>query len=576
MQLLKKQPEPLKTDGVALPLCIAPPAILGILFLLLPFMALLLRIQWNQVIPLLLQPESQAAIRVSLLSSSFATFICFCLGVPLALYLNGSSSGKWTKLLETTITLPMVLPPVVAGLMLLITWGRWGMVGQYLRILGIEIGFTTLAVIFAQVFVSLPFLVISLLGGLRARGFSYEQNAAKLGAKPHQILFKITLPLSFPALLSAICLSFARALGEFGATLTFAGSLPGVTRTLPLEIYLQRENDTDTALALALLLLFIALLLLLLSQTLARWGNTNWFKIIFRHRSSNEFIRRYACDLRIDKQSPFSSSSLFLPPQGSTNSLSAPPILPPNASRPLSELGKITVNARIPERGICADFSINLGKTTALMGANGAGKSTLIELLAGTLPNQQSEIHWGNLSSPPRSVLLEQKPGLFPHLNVLENAAFPLQCQGIPSEKAYKIAAYQLAKIGVGNLLERYPQEISGGQAQRVAVARALTLKPELLLLDEPFAGIDAEHSEQIRQSLNQLSNLTIVLVTHDLTDVFTLAEEIVLLEKGTVLAQGSIQQVLGNTDSGLSPGSSVLQQFMEQTWLKEIERLLK
>ena len=166
-----------------------------------------------------------------------------------------------------------MLPPVVAGLALLTTLGRRGLLGQHLAALGIEIGFTTVAVVIAQVFVSLPFLVVSLEGALRTSGLDYERAASYLGASPTRTLLTVTLPMAAPALASGTALSFARALGEFGATLTFAGSLQGVTRTLPLEIYLLRESDSDLALALAVVLLAVAGIVVWLATRLQAWGS---------------------------------------------------------------------------------------------------------------------------------------------------------------------------------------------------------------------------------------------------------------------------------------------------------------
>ena len=154
---------------------------------------------------------------------------------------------------------------MVGGLALLYTFGRMGLVGQYLEAAGVKIAFSTVAVILAQTFVSLPFLVMGLEGALRTAGDRYERVAATLGASPTRTLFTVTLPLVLPGLLSGAVLSFARALGEFGATLTFAGSLQGRTRTLPLEIYLQREADPDAAIALSLLLVVFAGLVMVIT-----------------------------------------------------------------------------------------------------------------------------------------------------------------------------------------------------------------------------------------------------------------------------------------------------------------------
>jgi molybdate transport system permease protein len=154
--------------------------------------------------------------------------------------------------------LPLVLPPVVGGIALLYAFGRLGLVGRYLEGAGVQIAFTTVAVVLAQTFVSLPFLVISLEGAARTAGADYEVVASTLGASPATVWWRVTLPLLGPGLVSGAVLAFARSLGEFGATLTFAGSRQGVTRTLPLEIYLQRESDADAAVALSVLLVAVA------------------------------------------------------------------------------------------------------------------------------------------------------------------------------------------------------------------------------------------------------------------------------------------------------------------------------
>ncbi|ELT42718.1 NifC-like ABC-type porter/molybdate ABC transporter permease [Arthrobacter nitrophenolicus] len=183
--------------------------------------------------------------------------LCIVLGVPLALVL---ARGRFPLLglLRSLVLLPLVLPPVVGGIALLYTFGRQGLLGGTLDVLGLQVAFSTTAVVLAQTFVALPFLVVSLEGALRTGGQKYEAVAATLGAPPGVVFRRVTLPLMLPGLASGAVLSFARSLGEFGATLTFAGSLQGVTRTLPLEIYLQRETDPDAAVALSLVLVAVA------------------------------------------------------------------------------------------------------------------------------------------------------------------------------------------------------------------------------------------------------------------------------------------------------------------------------
>jgi len=224
------------------------------LLVALPLAGLLSRVPWPGLWELLTSQSSLAALQLSILTASVSTVFCIVLGTPMALIL-ARHGLRW---LRPLVLLPLVLPPVVGGLALLFTFGRMGLIGQHLEAAGIRIAFSTVAVILAQTFVSLPFLVMGLEGALRTAGDRYERVAATLGASPTRTLFTVTLPLVFPGLLSGAVLSFARALGEFGATLTFAGSLQGRTRTLPLEIYLQREADPDAAIALSLLLVIFA------------------------------------------------------------------------------------------------------------------------------------------------------------------------------------------------------------------------------------------------------------------------------------------------------------------------------
>lgn len=229
----------------------------GALFILLPLTGMVARVNWGQFLALVSSESSLAALVLSLKTAAASTALCIIFGVPLALVL-ARTQFIGQRFLRSLILLPLVVPPVVGGLALLYTFGRAGLLGQTLQVLGIQIAFSTAAVVMAQTFVALPFLVLSLEGTLRTAGQKYEAVAATLGARPGTVLRRITLPLVLPGLVSGAVLAFARSLGEFGATLTFAGSLQGVTRTLPLEIYLQRETDPDAAVALSFLLIAVA------------------------------------------------------------------------------------------------------------------------------------------------------------------------------------------------------------------------------------------------------------------------------------------------------------------------------
>ncbi|MGZ5370167.1 ABC transporter permease [Aeromicrobium sp.] len=226
---------------------------------MLPLAAMVARVEWSDFPGLVTSESSVDALVLSLRTSAMSTLLCILFGVPMAMVL-ARTAFRGQSLVRSFVLLPLVLPPVVGGIALLYTFGRQGLLGHSFEVIGITIAFSTTAVVIAQTFVALPFLVVSLEGTLRTAGQRYETVAATLGARPTTVLRRVTLPLVLPGLASGAVLSFARALGEFGATLTFAGSLQGTTRTLPLEIYLQRETDPDAAVALSLVLVVVAVL----------------------------------------------------------------------------------------------------------------------------------------------------------------------------------------------------------------------------------------------------------------------------------------------------------------------------
>jgi molybdate transport system permease protein len=250
---------------VALPAWVFVPAAVGAVFVLLPLAAIVARVDWGDFVGLVTSDSSQAALALSLRTSATSTLLCIVFGVPMAMVL-ARTSFPGQQVLRSLVLLPLVLPPVVGGIALLYTFGRRSVLGSTLEVLGLQVAFSTAAVVLAQAFVALPFLVVSLEGALRTSGQRYEVVAATLGARPTTVFRRVTLPLVLPGLAAGAVLSFARSLGEFGATITFAGSLQGVTRTLPLEIYLQREVDADAAVALSLVLVVVAVVVIGLAR----------------------------------------------------------------------------------------------------------------------------------------------------------------------------------------------------------------------------------------------------------------------------------------------------------------------
>jgi len=241
------------------------PAGAAVALLALPLVAMVTRVDWAGFVGLLTTEASLDALGLSLRTAAASTALSVVLGVPLALVL-ARTTFPGRRSVRTLALLPLVLPPVVGGIALLYTFGRNGLLAQPLDVLDVQVAFSTLAVVIAQTFVSLPFVVLSVEAALRSADERYEGVAASLGAGPTTVLRRVTLPLVWPGIASGAVLAFARALGEFGATLTFAGSLQGVTRTLPLEVYVQREVDADAAVALSLVLVAVAIVIVGVSR----------------------------------------------------------------------------------------------------------------------------------------------------------------------------------------------------------------------------------------------------------------------------------------------------------------------
>ncbi|MFR9751362.1 molybdate ABC transporter permease subunit [Nocardia sp. 004] len=231
-------------------------------FLTVPLLGLLLRAPWRTLPDRLLTAEVGQALRLSLLCASLATVLCLVLGVPLAwLLARGAVPGQ--RVIRALVTVPLVLPPVVGGVALLLVLGRRGLIGQYLyEWFGIALPFSTAGVVVAEAFVAMPFLVISVEGALRAADPRFEEAAATLGASRWLTFRRVTLPSVMPGIVAGAVLCWARALGEFGATITFAGNFPGRTTTMPLSVYLALQTDPEDAIVLSLLLLGVSVAVL--------------------------------------------------------------------------------------------------------------------------------------------------------------------------------------------------------------------------------------------------------------------------------------------------------------------------
>jgi molybdate transport system permease protein len=244
------------------PLGLLVPAVVGLAFLVLPLAGLLIRAPWTTLPRRLAEPGVLAALRLSLLTATLATVVCLVLGVPLA-WLLARVEFPGRRVVRALVTVPLVLPPVVGGVALLLVLGRRGLVGAWLdSTFGITLPFTTTGVVVAEAFVAMPFLVIAVEGALRGADTRYEEAAATLGARRWTTFTHVTLPLVAPGITAGAVLCWARALGEFGATITFAGNFPGRTQTMPLAVYLALETDLQAAIVLSLILLTVSVTIL--------------------------------------------------------------------------------------------------------------------------------------------------------------------------------------------------------------------------------------------------------------------------------------------------------------------------
>ncbi|MFF2187613.1 ABC transporter permease [Streptomyces sp. NPDC058155] len=506
------------------PVALAVPALLAVAFLLLPLVGILARTSWGEVGDHLTSPGVVEALELSLLVSFWALALSLVLGVPLAwLLARVDFPGK--AFVRSLVLLPMVLPPTVGGVALLLAFGRRGLLGPWLEdTFGITLPFHTSGAVVAATFVAMPFLVISLegaLGGLRPR---YEETAASLGASPVRVFATVTLPMVAPGLLAGAALTWARALGEFGATITFAGNLPGTTQTLPLQVYLLLQNSPEAATSVSLLLLVIAMAVLIALR--GRWTGTP------RDTTGDPNRRRNQATSPDDDTEPG-------PGPGAAAGTTPVPV---KEATTLDERWALHADVTGFTRLV---LDAEPGTTIAVVGPNGAGKTTLLRALLGLTTRAHAELRLGALdvsTLPPhrRGVAwVPQDGALFPHLSALSNTAYGLRAQGVTRAEARRTAQLWLDRLDVGHLAHRKPAQVSGGQAQRVALARALATRPRLLLLDEPLAALDQTTRARVRHTLRtHLDGFggVCLMVTHDPVEAVSLADRVLVLDEGRVV----------------------------------------
>lgn len=477
-------------------------AVIATLTIVLPVLALGLRVPWSRFGEILSSAETLEMLRVTLAAAVLSTVLALLLGVPLAVWIQQLRRGS--SLVRLLVLLPLAMPPVVAGLALTALIGNRGLAAPLLEPLGIHFAFAFSGVVASHVFVSLPFVIVSADSALRQIDREVLVSAAGVGMQPREILRKITLPTIAPAIATGAGLAFARSLGEFGTTLTFAGSLPGSTRTMSLGIYLERELDQGAAYTLSAILIILAVAVLALASVPAALRR----EPVPRAREIGELD---TAQLR---------------------ALSAP-----------AEGG---LDLKITSAGATSTFPANT--ITAVVGPNGSGKTTLMGLIAGRLRGAPVTIGGRQVDEPARAdfvpaeqrgvVLLTQKPGL-PRTSTVRQAITMATRDGRHTMKLLDAA-------GLGELTDVAVPELSGGQAAQVALVRALATRPRVLILDEPLAAIDVASGARWRRLLRATApDRTTLMVTHDPLDVAGLSDRIAVLESGRVIAEGDTESLL-------------------------------
>ena len=463
-------------------------------------------------------PQDLSPLWISLKTALLATFITFFLGISAAYWMLGYR-GKGKSLIEGIFVAPLILPPTVVGFLLLLFFGKNGPVGKLLEPFDTTIVFTWYGAAIAATVVSFPLMYKTALGAFSQIDANLLRVARTLGAKELTIFWRISLPLAFPGIIAATTLAFARALGEFGATLMLAGNIPGQTQTIPMAIYFAVEAGAiNEAWFWSITIMIISLSGIIIANF--------WQEFQYKPKSTKTKIRQIELEnksssLLIDS----CSSGLFL-----------------------------NIEKRL------ANFHLQVGFNTddqplGLLGGSGAGKSMILRCISGIETPNKGQIVLNNrvlfdsekkINLPihqRRIGFLFQNYALFPHITVAENIAF-----GIPkSVNVKEEVEKQLVAMHLQGFGDRYPHQLSGGQQQRVALARALASKPEALLLDEPFSALDTHLRSQLEQQVTEIlcdySGVTL-FVTHNMEEAYRLCPNLLVLEQGKEAHHGSKYEI--------------------------------
>ncbi|OUL36955.1 molybdenum ABC transporter permease subunit [Nostoc sp. T09] len=463
-------------------------------------------------------PQDLSPLWISLKTSLLATFITFFLGIAAAYWML-EYRGKGKSLIEGIFIAPLILPPTVVGFLLLLFFGKNGPVGKLMQQFDFTIVFTWYGAAIAATVVSFPLMYKTALGAFEQIDRNLLRVAKTLGATENIIFWRISLPLALPGIIAATTLAFARALGEFGATLMLAGNIPGQTQTIPMAIYFAVEAGAmDEAWFWA-----IAIMVISLSGIIAA---NFWQEVRGIGRLKDKGTRGQGG-------------------QGSELSL----LYTPSSSVGLF----VDIEKRLPSFHLKVAFNTDR-QPLGLLGGSGAGKSMILRCIAGIETPTRGRIVLNgrvlfdseqgiNLPSRDRRIgFLVQNYALFPHMTVAENIAFGVP-KGLSNGSIRVQVEDQLLAMQLQGLSERYPHQLSGGQQQRVALARALASQPEALLLDEPFSALDTHLRSQLEQQMTEtLANYqgVTLFVTHNMEEAYRICPNLLVLEHGRAVQHDS------------------------------------
>jgi molybdate transport system permease protein len=473
---------------------------------------------------------------ISLKTSAASTALAFVSGIAAAFAMS-RYKGRARGLVDGLLALPLVLPPTVVGFFLLLLFGRRSVIGQLLEQAGLRIAFSWPATVIAATVVAFPLMYRATLGAFEQVNPNLLGAARTLGAGEWRTFRRVLLPLARPGVMAGTVLAFARALGEFGATLMLAGNIPGRTQTMPVAIFFAAEGgDMGRAFE------WVAAIVILSLATIAalNYGRPGPATARRQPDAADAAPARLVNRPLIFAGGPGTAAAAAGNPSGLT----------------------VELRKRYPGFELSVAFEAR-GGTSGLLGASGSGKSMTLLGIAGlerpaqgrvrlngrTLLDTESGI---DLAPAKRRIgIVFQDYALFPHLTVRENIGFSLHRR--TAEERQKRVADWSRMMQIETLLDAYPGELSGGQRQRVALARALAMEPEALLLDEPLSALDPhlrrQMEEQLRRTLAGYGGVTL-FVTHDRDEAFRFCQDLVVLSEGKVAADGPKSEIFARPQS--------------------------